>query len=437
MKRTILFATEYWPPFAPGGAEWTNAAWAEALARRGHRVIVVTPDYGASPREERDGVLVVRPPFSVKLRPGQQEAGWLLHKNPLFHAWVARWTRRVAEAEGVDLVHAQNKGALVGAWRAARALSRPLAVTVRDVGLLCPVGACTLFEPWTTFDCTMRQYVTRCVPYFLAHYAAGDGPLRRARRWGSLLAAWVDHAVQRRALAEADLVIGVSRGILALYPPALVDGGRARVVHSLPPRVAGVDEDPAAVRARLGIGGGPLVLYAGKRSLGKGTEVLSAALDAIRAAIPDVRFVFAGKGEIAPPARDDVHVLGSVPQPTLFALYRAADVVVVPSVWPEPLSRVLMEAMRFGRAVVATRVGGSPELVEDGVTGLLVAPRDPAALARAVAALLRDPERRARLGAAAARRTETEFDEERLVGVLLDAYDDALARRASPARPRA
>jgi len=112
-------------------------------------------------------------------------------------------------------------------------------------------------------------------------------------------------------------------------------------------------------------------------------------------------------------------------------------VVVVPSVWPEPLSRVLMEAMRFGRAVVATRVGGSPELVEDGVTGLLVAPRDPAALARAVAARLRDPERRARLGAAAARRTETEFDEERLVGVLLDAYDDALARRASPARPRA
>src|SRR5207245_1731416 len=145
VKRTILFATEYWPPFAPGGAEWTNAAWAEALARRGHRVIVVTPDYGASPREERDGVLVVRPPFSVKLRPGQQEAGWLLHKNPLFHAWVARWTRRVAEAEGVDLVHAQNKGAPVGAWRAARALGRPLAVTVRDVGLLCPVGACPLF----------------------------------------------------------------------------------------------------------------------------------------------------------------------------------------------------------------------------------------------------------------------------------------------------
>src|SRR6267142_387178 len=143
----------------------------------------------------------------------------------------------------------------------------------------------------------------------------------------------------------------------------------------------------------------------------------------------------AGAGAITTHARGDVHVLGSVPQPTLFALYRAADVVVVPSIWPEPLSRVLIEAMDFGRAVVATRVGGSPELVEDDVTGLLVAPRDPAGLARAVVALLRDPARRARLGAAAASFTARELDEEKLVTELLDAYESVLARRAEP-QPR-
>ena len=49
MIKTILFATEYYPPFAPGGAEWTNAAWASALARHGRRVVVVTPNYGAAP----------------------------------------------------------------------------------------------------------------------------------------------------------------------------------------------------------------------------------------------------------------------------------------------------------------------------------------------------------------------------------------------------
>lgn len=419
----ILFATEYWRPFAPGGAEWTNEAWAKALARRGHGVVVVTPNYGAPAREEHEGVTIVRVPITRRLRPGR-EARWLAHRNPVFHARFARSIERVARAEGARIVHAQNKGAVVAARRAARTLAVPFVVTIRDLGLLCPVGMCPLVEPRATYDCSTRDYLGRCVPFFLEHYAAGDGPLARARRWVALRAAWLDQAVRRRALADADLVLGVSRGILSIFPPALV--ARARVVHSPLPDVAGTLEDADAARERFGLGRGPLMLYAGKHSLGKGTDVLVRALDAIRAGVPGVRFVFAGKGELAPPAHDDVRALGPVPQPALFALYRAADVVVVPSVWPEPLSRVLIEAMHFGRAVVATRVGGTPELVEEDVTGLLVEPRDAGALARAVVALLRDPARRARLGAAAARRAAEALDEDRLVKDLLGAYESVL-----------
>jgi len=432
----ILFATEYWPPFAPGGAEWTNLAWAQALARRGHRVVVVTPNYGADSREEHDDVVVVRPPapFPTRLSPGQHETRWLVSRNPLFHAWLARWIRRVGAAEGADLVHAQNKGAVVGAQRAARVLGVPFAVTIRDVGLLCPVGA-PLSDDWTTFACSIRQFVTRCAPYHMSQYVSGAGVLRRAWRWGSLLATWRDHVARRRALAKADLVIGVSRGILDVHPPTLVNPARARVVHSLPPPLSGAIDDPREVRRRLGIGEGPLVLYAGKRSPGKGTDVLIAAMDTIRAGVPNVRFVFAGKGELAPSPGADVHVVGSVAQPTLFALYAAADVVVVPSVWPEPLSRVLIEAMHFGRPVVATRAGGSPELIEDDVTGLLVPPRDAAALARATVGLLRDPGRRTRLGDAAAKHVAMALDEDRLVTALVDAYESVLARRpAAPGR---
>jgi starch synthase len=78
--------------------------------------------------------------------------------------------------------------------------------------------------------------------------------------------------------------------------------------------------------------------------------------------------------------------------------------------------------MRFGRPVVASAVGGSPEIVDDGVTGVLVPRGDAGALAAAVTGLLRDPERRARMGAAAARRAAQEFDEGRLVDQLVDAY---------------
>jgi glycosyltransferase involved in cell wall biosynthesis len=427
--RTILFAAEYYPPFAPGGAEWSNAAWARGLARRGHRVVVVTPNYGAAAREDADGVSVVRVPFPVKLRHGQGDAGWAAHRNPAFHAYFAWQLARVARDQDADVIHAQGKGVLVAASIAGAVGRRPVLATIRDTGLLCPLGMCPLFEPGPTFDCSTSQYVRRCAPFFLEHYVAGAGPLRRALTWASLLAAWMDQQLKHLALRRARGIVGVSRGILRVHPARLFDPERASVVHTLPPAV---DDSslpaPGVTRRRLQIGDAPFVLYAGKLSLGKGTPVLVEAMDVVRRAVPRTVFVFAGKGDLRVPPADDVRVLGSIPQGELFALYRAADVVVVPSTWPEPLSRVLLEAMRLGRPIVATAVGGTPEVVEDGVTGLLVPGRDPRALGEAISGLLQDPERRQRMGAEAARRLERVFDEERVIDALLDAYRAALER---------
>lgn len=420
---SVLFASEYYPPFAPGGAEWSTAAWAAALTRRGHRVTVVTPNYGAAAREDQAGATIIRVPFPVKLRPGQGEARWGVHRNPLFHLYFAWQVRRAARAARAEIIHAQGKAALVAAWLAGRALGRPVVVTIRDLGLLCPLGHCTVFEPWDRFDCSTAQYLGKCVPYHLRHYRTDLDVLGRTRVRASALVAWVDHRLRQRALRRVRGIIGVSRGILAVYPARLVGAERSRIVYNLPPRVA-VPAASAAevVRERLGIGPGPLVLYAGKLSPGKGTLVLLESLDRIRATVPGVRFALAGKGDMRVPVAADLRVLGVLSQPDLFALYRAADVVVVPSLWPEPLSRVLLEAMRIGRPVVATTVGGTPEAVEHGVTGLLVPRQDPEALARAVSELLLDPQRRERMGRAGAQRAERFFDEDRLVADLLEAY---------------
>ena len=427
----ILFAAEYYPPFAPGGAEWSAAAWAQALVRRGHRVVVVTPNYGAPAREEREGVSVIRVPFPVKLAPGQTEAGWFAHRNPLFYLYFAWQLWRAGRAAGAGVIHSQGKGTLVPSWLAGRALHRPVVATIRDTGLLCPLGLCPLFERAATFDCHTGQYLGKCVPFFFEHYMPGASWLGRQRARLSLLLSWLDQRLRSAALRRVQGVIGVSRGILAIYPERLVDSGRQAVVHTLPPRVSlPTEEEALAVRRRLGIGPGPLVLYAGKLSLGKGTRVFIEAMEAVRQAVPEARFALAGKGELAVPPRDDLHVLGSIPQPDLFALYRAAEVVVVPSSWPEPLSRVLLEAMQLGRPVVATAVGGTPEAVEDGVTGLLVPREDARALGEAISALLRDPARRARMGEAARHRAALVFSEERIIASLLDAYAAAARREA-------
>jgi glycosyltransferase involved in cell wall biosynthesis len=269
------------------------------------------------------------------------------------------------------------------------------------------------------------------VPFHLENYQAGAGPGRRAWLWLSVRLAWLDHLVRRRALSRVDGVVGVSQRILAIHPERIVPATRQHVVHSLPPRdetVTGVDA--VQVRRQLGIDDGPLVLYVGKLSLGKGTAVLLEALDVIRKAVPGVRFAFAGRGEIGLPVRDDVYRLGELPHPVVLSLYGAADVVVSPSVWPEPLSRVIIEAMHFGRPVVATDVGGSSEAVENDVTGLLVPANDAGALGGAIVALLRDRSRRERMGQAARTRLAAVFGEDKVVSALLDAYAAAARRPA-------
>jgi glycosyltransferase involved in cell wall biosynthesis len=108
------------------------------------------------------------------------------------------------------------------------------------------------------------------------------------------------------------------------------------------------------------------------------------------------------------------------------ALLSAVDVVACPS-HREPFSLVALEALAAGRPVVGTTVGGLPEVIVDGVTGLLVPPRDPKRLAAALVALLADPDRRRRLGQAAAAHAQEHFSAAQQVPRI----ESALARSAS------
>ena len=110
-------------------------------------------------------------------------------------------------------------------------------------------------------------------------------------------------------------------------------------------------------------------------------------------------------------------------------LLAAMDVFVLPS-WAEGMSNALMEAMAAGRPVVATAVGGNTEVVSDGRTGVLVPPGDPAAIARAVGDLLRDPDRATRLGAAARDDVIRRFGARARVAELERLYEERLALRA-------
>jgi glycosyltransferase involved in cell wall biosynthesis len=97
---------------------------------------------------------------------------------------------------------------------------------------------------------------------------------------------------------------------------------------------------------------------------------------------------------------DYVSFLGWVPPEEMPGLLRKFDVLLLPSIWPEPFARVLLEGMISGAVVVATPTGGTPEIVRDGENGLLFSPSNPEDLARQIARLVDDPDLRRKLAEA-------------------------------------
>jgi len=164
----------------------------------------------------------------------------------------------------------------------------------------------------------------------------------------------------------------------------------------------------------------PAVTVCGYTHRSKGIEDFLAATDGLPRAV-------VGDG----PLRARVpEAEGFVPPRELGSRYERAAVVCVPS-RREGYGMTAREAMGYGRAVVATAVGGLVDAIEDGVSGLLVPPRDSAALRTAVERLLGDAALRARLGAAARERARSSFSRQVEVAALLRVWEDARLYRPS------
>ncbi len=423
----VLFTTEYYPPFSPGGSPWSIQRLAEALASRGHAVTVVTPNYGAAEREQVEGVSVVRFPFWRRLDPGPSMAPIRDLVSPRFHLRLYRAVKAEARRSGAEVIHAQDKHALVGSFFAARAVGRPIFLTLRDTGLICPIVTCLLAHEFVPADCSAVKLQRECAGFYLDHYTGG-GWFRRARIRVNLGVLYADAQLKRFLLKRLDGLVSVSRGLLEIYLRAgRGRRERSRVVYTLPPD--GTEVDPATVRSmrvRHGLEGRKAVLYVGKLSLGKGGPVFLRAVERVAASRPDTLFLVAGPDRPnSTPAPAEIRWLGRLSHEDMLSLYRAVDVVVLPSVGPEALSRVPLEAAVAERPTIGARAGGIPEEIVDGETGLLVERGDADALARGILQLLEDDDLRMKLGRNARHFVAKQFDPDAIVRLLLDVYEAA------------
>jgi len=259
---------------------------------------------------------------------------------------------------------------------------------------------------------------------------------------GYALSLWAE----RVAITSAAAVVAVSEGmrsdILVAYPG--IDPERLRVIRN------GIDVAEYApdlatdVVLRYGIDlSRPYVIFVGRVTRQKGLPVLlraAATLD------PAVQLVLCAGAPDTPELAAEVSALVEglrearsgvfwipemLPRPSVIQLLTHALAFACPSVY-EPLGIVNLEAMACGTAVVASRVGGIPEVVADGATGLLVPPDDPAALADALNALARDPGRAQAYGKAGRERAVAEFSWPTVATATAGLYGELTGPKASP-----
>lgn len=259
---------------------------------------------------------------------------------------------------------------------------------------------------------------------------------------------WVARALARTVARLSTLVVCNSRATAAhlqSLAPAVLPLVRvvANGCAGFAPSAANAQRESA--RRLLGVPlGVPVVALAGRVNAIKGQALLLGACARLRARHPELHVVLAGD---APPGQSHfeaaldaaiaehdcaAHVTRLPFRGDVDVVFAAADIVAVPSLAPESFGLVAVEAMSLARPVVAARHGGLAEIVVDGETGLLCAPRDELDLARALGELLDDPARARRLGSAGRERQRAYFSVERYVGELDALYAELANRARSP-----
>ena len=248
------------------------------------------------------------------------------------------------------------------------------------------------------------------------------------------------NAFSRWKYDQVDCFVAASEAIHRMLIQDGVDPGSVVTIHE-GIDVHRVQAEPAVnIHAELWLPTqAPIVGAVGALTQEKGHKHLIDAAALVVREVPDARFVIFGEGDLRPvlerQIRDlhlDKHVLLSGFRADILGIIRSFDLFVMSSL-AEGLGTSLLDAMALSKATIASDTGGIPEVVAHGETGLLVPPRDPHALAEAISSLLKDRERRERMGHAGFERVGRLFSAERMVEKTLEVYRTHAAHHHDPA----
>jgi glycosyltransferase involved in cell wall biosynthesis len=411
----VLQLSDFYRPTI-GGLERHVETLSKEMVALGHRATVVTlkidhrPDF-----EVVDGVRVHRiGGWSAALAPFYADAARPFHPTAPDPGLVRRLRRLVAE-ERPDVVHSHS-WIQYSYFPLHRSTSGPgHVVTLHDYGLSC---AKKTFQ-YGSRTCS-GPALGKCLTCARPQYGAAKSAALVTGLRGS-----------RVLLSRADAYVAISRAVADAARPVLPSGTSLTVIPSMVPNGMDLLAERGSRPEFLPVQDGYL-LFVGALGRHKGVDVLLEAHRRMKHRVPLV-LVGAPTGDSFDFSDPDVTVVHNQPSPAVMAAWARASIGVVPSAWEEPLGQVAVEAMLAGRPVVASDVGGLKDIVDHGVTGLLVPPHDPGALAEALDALIDAPQRRARMGRAGRDRARV-FEVGSVAPRIIELFEQVLRDRAAAVR---
>jgi len=418
----ILVPTDAFPPIC-GGSGWSTYELVRGLRARGHDVTIVQPRPGDPPgvREaEYDGFRVRQFGAAAPDVPFLRN----YYKSEKLTASLSAYLGTLLAAERFDVVHSQHVMTTMAGIDAAKRAGVAAVATVRDYWPVCY---------WSDLLHT-RDGLALCPECTPANMRVCIRP--RAGALWPLALPMVPYmranlARKRSGLARADAIVAVSRRIaddLRTRAPELA-AARIEVIPN-PVNVAALHEAARVPPRDSHLAEQFYAVYLGKLAPNKGTRCL---VDVVRDAGLDWPLIVVGDGperrtlEAAAKASGQrIEFTGWVDRDEATRLLAGASLLIFPSRGPESLSRVLLEASALGIPIAAMETGGTRDIIEPGVTGLLSA--SPEALAEDVRRLRHDEPLRRRLGEAARRKVDREFGADAVVGRIASLYDELIRR---------
>jgi glycogen(starch) synthase len=399
----LALVTDVFPPNS-GGSGWSTFYLARALQERGHQVQVVMPreskESGPTFREY-EGLPVTEYHYHASRLPFVRN----FTRNERLYPPFADFLAGFFKEHRIELAHGQHYLTIPPTVRAAEQLGIPSVATVRDYWPVCY---------WTTHlsgdkICPGCSEINRLVCLYRNQGPAGIAAAPVSLYMGANL------KLKQSWLARADRTLAVSGYIATkLKPfvpaqrlevmPNFMDLDRLQQITSQPPVTPSTTE--------------PYLLFVGKFEENKGARLL---LDVLREARPALPTLAVGegslRGELEQAAREglNLRVLDWAENAEVLRLMSRAEALLFPSLWPEPLSRVLLEAIGVGALVVAMETGGTPDIIQHEHNGLLAT--NPLGMARNLREILAPGQetRRESLKAAARETARQRFSREAVV----------------------